>query len=446
MNERYVLTDDAIRSALTPAMNVRAPMDLGASIRAAIETTTQQRPSFAARLLAPVARSVRILALAAAIALLAIVGMLIAIGQQRPAPLNLAVDAPMFRGGPARTNVVLGPGPSGQPTILWDQPVGGPISNNMPAIVGGIVYVADGNGGVSIFRAADGNPGWSKQLPSAINTSPAVAGGLVIVAQADGTIVALDQATGINRWTVKTAGTVRSSPAVADGIVYLGDENGFLYAFDLATGKQPWLPYFAGGDITRSPAVSGGLVYVGADGGLLSAVDVKTGMQAWRQSLGAGQIPTPSVRDGLVRVASGADDADAQHSVFAVDAKTGDKLASWPSPSGQDLYVGAFDKGLVLVESLDGFVYAVDVGSGGTSLTERWKFKTGGPVGSATAIAAGVAYIAGGDRTVYAVTEWTGDLLWKVTVTGQPGAIAIVGDRVYVATDLGRVIAIGNTP
>ena len=65
MNERYVLTDYAIRSALTPAASMRAPMDLGASIRAAIETTPQQRPSFAARLFVPVARPMRIFALVA---------------------------------------------------------------------------------------------------------------------------------------------------------------------------------------------------------------------------------------------------------------------------------------------------------------------------------------------------------------------------------------------
>ena len=448
MNEHFVLTDDAIRSALTPAASVRAPMDLGASIRAAIETTRQQRPSFAARLFAPVARPARILALAAVISLLALVGVLIAFSQRQPTPLNLAVDAPMFRGGPDRTNVVLGPGPSGQPTILWDKGVGGPIANNMPAIVGGVVYAADGNGGVSVFRAADGNPGWSKQLSNPVNTSPAVAGGLVIVAESGGTIVALDQATGTDRWTAHTAGTVRSSPAIADGVVYLGDEQGFLYAFDLATGDPSWpQPFFAGGDITRSPAVAAGVVYVGAGGGLLSAVDAKTGAEKWRtEPLGAGQMPTPAVRDGLVMATSGVDQAVAPHTLFAIDAASGQVRSQWSAPDDQDLYVGAFDKGLVLVESLDGSVYAVNVELGGDVLTARWTFKTGGPVGSASAIAAGVAFIAGGDRTVYAADEKTGAQLWKVEVTGQPGAIAVVGDRVYLATDLGRVIAIGNTP
>jgi outer membrane protein assembly factor BamB len=446
MNEYVVLTDDAIRQALTPAASVRAPLDLSASIRAVIETTRQERPSFGARLLAPAARPLRILVLAALAALLAIVGLLLVAGQRGPSPLKLAADAPMFRGGPDRTNVVLGPGPSGQPTILWDQPVDGPISNNQPAIVGGVAYVADGNGGVSTFDAADGTPGWAVQLPSNINTSPAVADGLVIVAEADGTIVALDAATGVSRWTAHTVGTVRSSPAIANGVAYLGDDAGFLYAFDVASGNEPWQPFFAGGDITRSPAVADGLVFVGAGGGLLSAIDVTTGTRRWQTPLGPGQVPTPAVRDGLVMASSGADDPEAPHTLFAVDEQSGTIRGSWPSPSGQDLYVGAFDDGLVLVESQDDSVYAVNVESGGTVLTRRWAFETGGPVGSASAIAAGVAYIAGGDRVVYAVDEQTGALRWKVEVSGQPGAIAVVGDRVYVATDLGRVVAIGNTP
>lgn len=76
----------------------------------------------------------------------------------------------------------------------------------------------------------------------------------------------------------------------------------------------------------------------------------------------------------------------------------------------------------------------------------RWTFHTGGPVGSSMAIAGAVVYVAGGDHTVYAVDEKTGSQLWALRVTGQPGAIAVVGTRLYLGTDLGQLIAIGGAP
>ena len=57
---------------------------------------------------------------------------------------------------------------------------------------------------------------------------------------------------------------------------------------------------------------------------------------------------------------------------------------------------------------------------------------------------AGTLYVAGGDRAVYAVDARTGTQRWRLAVTGQPGAIAVVGERMYIGTDLGKVLAIGE--
>jgi outer membrane protein assembly factor BamB len=57
-----------------------------------------------------------------------------------------------------------------------------------------------------------------------------------------------------------------------------------------------------------------------------------------------------------------------------------------------------------------------------------------------------LSLIAGGDRAVYAVDAHTGAQRWRQAVTGQPGAIAVVGDRLYIGTDLGKVVAIGEMP
>jgi len=445
MNERSVLTDAAIRSALTPPQTVRAPMDLAIAIRSAIDVTPQQRRPFLTRLVPQARGPIRLVALAVVVAVLILIALLFAVGRQQPVLEGGIVDEAMFRGGPARTGVVVGPGPTNSHHIAWDQKIGGPVIANMPAIVAGVVYVADGIGGVTSFAALDGRHLWTHEIGSPANTSPAVGGGFVVVGDEAGDVVALDVATGDQKWTQPTGGSIRSSPAIVDGIVFVGSEDGFLYAFDLADGHPRW-KFDASGPITRSPAVEHGVVFTGAGGGLFSAVDAANGSQKWQAHLGPGQIATPAVRDGVVLATSGIDQATAPHVLFGLDAATGQVLWRWPSPSDAAVYVGSFDDGLVITTSADGNVSALAVAAGSVDPTPRWSFLTHAPIGNAAAIAGGVLYVAGGDRTIYAIDEATGQALWSQPVTGQPGAVGVVGNRLYVATDLGRVIAIGGTP
>ena len=130
------------------------------------------------------------------------------------------------------------------------------------------------------------------------------------------------------------------------------------------------------------------------------------------------------------------------HQLYALDASSGHVRWTWAAPSGKELYVGGVDGSLAIVHSADHNVHALTLPPDSIQPTLLWTFTSGGPVGSAPAIAGGVVYIAGGDRTVYAVNEQTGKRIWAQAVSGNPGAIGVVGDSLYVATDLGRVIAI----
>ena len=58
-------------------------------------------------------------------------------------PLATAVtagDVPMYRGDAARTGVMPGPGPAGQPVELWRFQVQGEI-HSAPAVLGGVLYI-----------------------------------------------------------------------------------------------------------------------------------------------------------------------------------------------------------------------------------------------------------------------------------------------------------------
>lgn len=442
MNRHVTLTDSAIRAALTPPPHVRAPYELAESIMATVDVTPQRRRAWVFRpSLRQAGATLRLIALVAVLALLLVIGLVLAVGSRPPVPPAVVSDVEMFHGGAARTGVVTGPGPAGRPTIVWQESVGGPITANMPAVVADVVYVADGGGGVQAYEAATGTQRWRVSLGSPANTSPAVGLGLVVVGDAAGDIVALDVIDGHRRWAFHTGGEVRSSAAITDGVVYVGSADGRLYALDLATGVKRWA-FDAGGAVARSPAVDRGVVYVGAADGTFSAVDAASGTLRWQKALGEGGIATPAVADGLVVAASGLDSATATRILFALDAVTGDERWRFSAPSGQQLVIAALGNGSVFAAGGDGMVYALVADTGEL----QWTFDGHGTLGSVGALAGGVLFVAGGDRAVYAVDATTGAQLWRQEVTGQPGAIAVVDDRMYIGTDLGAVIAIGGEP
>jgi outer membrane protein assembly factor BamB len=443
MSSRYDLTDDAIQAALTPAPPVRAPSDLADSIRATIEETPQRRRRWPFDVFSPRTHaSVRIFVLVALVGLLLLMGLLLAVGSRRTLPAALLSDVAMYHGGPGRTGVVAGPGPVSRPAVAWQASVGGPIAGNMPAVIAGVVYVADGGGGVEAYGAVTGDLRWKVTLDSPVNTSPAQGGGLLVVGDAAGDVVALDIRDGSRRWTFATAGEVRSSAAIVDGIVYIGSADRSLYALDLATGAKRWA-FDAGGAVSRSPAVDRGVAYVGAAGGIFSAVDTTSGKLRWQKTLGPGQISSPAVDAGVVVVSSGLDDLTAPHIVFVIDALSGNVRQQFPAASGQLLVIAALGEGSVFAAGGDGDIYAIDLATG----APWWTFDGHGSLGSqhesVDALADRTLFVAGGDQAVYALDVTTGTERWRQGVTGHPDGIAVVGDRAYVGTDLGKIVAIG---
>jgi outer membrane protein assembly factor BamB len=78
---------------------------------------------------------------------------------------------------------------------------------------------------------------------------------------------------------------------------------------------------------------------------------------------------------------------------------TGDRIWSSPVVAGGVVYFG----------SDDGYLYAVDIETGG----EVWKFQTGDDVRSSPAIVDGVVYFGSWDNYVYALDAKTGEEIWN---------------------------------
>jgi outer membrane protein assembly factor BamB len=176
---------------------------------------------------------------------------------------------------------------SGSPktcTPLWGKSLAANFVVSSPAVVGGVVYVNDGDGKLHVFDAANGTNLWTAATGSGGSSSPAVANGVVYAGSRDDKLYAFDAAgttscsgspkTCTPLWTATTGGQVVSSPAVANGVVYVGSLDQKLYAFDAAgttscSGSPksctPLWTATTGGQVVSPPAVSHGAVYVGAD-------------------------------------------------------------------------------------------------------------------------------------------------------------------------------------
>ncbi len=175
------------------------------------------------------------------------------------------------------------------------------------------------------------------------------------------------------------------------------------------------------------------------------ALDATTGTVRWsRADLGAGEVATPMVDDGLVFVATGLLEIGPSDQFRALDVRDGSTRWSFANADGQPLYGGAVADGFVYASSNNGNVYRLAETTG--ALAQGWPFRTGGGVGYLSGIAGGVLYVPSADRSIYAVDVASAAARWSLEVQGAPNATAIVDGRIFVGTDLGKVIAIGTPP
>lgn len=107
-------------------------------------------------------------------------------------------------------------------------------------------------------------------------------------------------------------------------------------------------------------------------------------------------------------------------------------LASTPTVADGTLYVGG----------LDGSVYSIDT----DSQSQRWSFRTDGPVRSSPAIANKTVYIGSTDSTVVAIDIVDGSEQWRFETDGPVvTSPAIVNETVLAGSDDGRLYALDSS-
>jgi outer membrane protein assembly factor BamB len=160
---------------------------------------------------------------------------------------------------------------------------------------------------------------------------------------------------------------------------------------------------YASASVESSPAVANGVVYVGSDDSNLYALNAKTGAKLWSYpTLGPLGYSSPAVANGVVYAGS------YDHNLYALDAKTGAKLWSYTT-GGFVESSPAVVNGVVYVGSGDHKVYALNASTG----VLVWSYAAGPYEASSPAVANGVVYFGSGDHRVYALDAKTGAKLWS---------------------------------
>ena len=344
---------------------------------------------------------------------------------------------------------------------IWKGVTGDSVQSS-PTVADGVVYIGSEGGkwktgkvyAYAVGCASGGgtcSPIWTADTGGSIYASPAVVDGVVYIADENGKVSAYavgcasDGGTCSPLWTASAGRGIWSSPAVADGVVYVGSRDGKLYAFaaGCASGGGTCSPLWTGttgGDIYSSPAVADGVVYIGSTEGALYAFAVGcasgggTCSPLWIGAAGswiAGS--SPAVADGVVYAGSG----DGKLYAFEVGCSTGGGSCSplWTGTTGGWIWSSpAVANGVVYVASSDGklYAFAVGCGSGGGSCSPLWTHAAGEKIASSPAIADGVVYVGSWDHKLYAFGLDRGAVS-QVVLSPSSSPITAGGSQSYTA-------------
>jgi outer membrane protein assembly factor BamB len=386
----------------------------------------------------------------------------------------LQFHADAARSGTNPYENVLSPGNVNGIVVYGRQATGGPIVGSAVTCDGRVVVGStDGN----LYGYVPGSlidpwlfttAGPIVSTPAAVPIDPC----LVVVGSRDGTISAVDAATGRPRWQV-AAGAPLSAPILIFGFdpqpdppgrIVVGDDAGVLRAFDQA-GSRLWttqldgvvtgVAHFASpsGRIGISQLDPGNRIFATTDRGNVYGIDPTTGAVLIAMRLGAPIVASPAVIGGTAPpepeapvVLVGTTDG-VLHALFADDLserwsfRTGGPITTTPAVGNPNTIGNPNLVGdpTIFVASGDGSMYGLADGDG--SVRPVWTTPIGTSLDSSPALANGVLYLGAGDSRLRALDALTGRVLFTSdAITCTTSSPVIADGKVVVGTSHGEVI------
>jgi outer membrane protein assembly factor BamB len=339
-------------------------------------------------------------------------------------------DWPMFRADPGHSGLspetAISTMTASSLTTRWTARLGTP-SYTSPAVAttGGrtLVYAGAGNHFYA-YPVGGGAAAWSYKLPAGVTeNSPAVSGGVVYFGSTAGTIYALNASTGAPMCSFSTGQAVLASPVVVDN----------------ASGPVVY-------DGTVPNGVSGAEYAINGPGNTHGSCTKDWEFNSWAVTPG-GTWSSPAYgmgANGVPLLVFGSKDRD--DSVYAVNANTGARVWRYQTSTAADSDVGApptisprgrngFANGVVYVTGKDKIVYALNLATGALIWKHALATGTNGDVAGAALV--GDRVYVDSDTGVYALNANTGAQIWHVlsgaTFFDSPAVTGPIGRQVLLA-------------
>ncbi|MFH1602526.1 MAG: outer membrane protein assembly factor BamB, partial [Pseudomonadota bacterium] len=157
-----------------------------------------------------------------------------------------------------------------------------------PALAGGSVYAAAGDGTIGRFDAASGRQIWRIVAGQQLTGGVGADGALVVVGSGEGEVMAFDS-NGTALWKAQLSSEILAAPQIAEGVVVVRSADGRIFGLDAKAGKRKWYYQRAIPSLTvRSPAgvtIATGVVYAGFAGGKLVAINLSSGAVRWEATV-----------------------------------------------------------------------------------------------------------------------------------------------------------------
>ncbi len=270
--------------------------------------------------------------------------------------------------------------------------------------------------------------GWTGQ--------PARLGDYVFIGSTGQRVYAYEAETGKLRWELPGGRMYKGSMCIYENRLYMGNTDNYFRCVDAATGEVVW-QMDTGTDCDSSPVVVDDKLYVAGESGNLHCMDPRTGKYHWVTYIGGfgkgtkggsnGSETSPAIADGEVFV------ADYDGFMHCFDAKTGKR--KWKVATNDDTDVSA-----VVVDELvyiagqekAPYLYCFDRSKKGETV---WKFKNETGWWSTPAVVGDRLYIGGDGGKVYCLNRKTGKEIWSGTWSEQVwSSPAVVDGKVVFGT------------
>jgi eukaryotic-like serine/threonine-protein kinase len=271
------------------------------------------------------------------------------------------VDVPMYRMDPTHQGVQPGPGPDGQPQLVWSVKAGGGIEHS-PILGDGTLFVGSDDGNLYALDARSGTDRWRLDLGASLPSTPVFGSGVVAVSDQNGVLHGVAAATGAEVW--HTAPVVNAaSPVFAGGIVYITGTDHRAHGFDLQTGVERW-SWTTTADLSNAFAVAADTAYVGSHDGVLHAVALAGSHELWSYQMTGTEVGFPLVAGDVVVVNSLQQAGEPSGELYALDRTSGKPLWTFRGPSGLQISSGSVRDGILYAPTQADGIYAFRVADG----------------------------------------------------------------------------------